>query len=59
MDALGKSFNCDNCFSIGALGRINTRDDRLAIHKDSTCSALSFLTADLSSREAKSLAQNS
>jgi hypothetical protein len=52
MYTLRKSFNRNDGFSIRALGRINARDHRLTVHKDSTRAALGFATADLCPGEA-------
>jgi hypothetical protein len=57
MDALRKALNRDNGFAIRALGRIDARNHRLTIHKDSTRATLSLFTTDFGARQAKSLAQ--
>src|SRR5918993_1316367 len=55
--ALGESFNGEDSFPIRALGRIDARDHRLAVHKDSTSAALCLFTSDLRAGQAQSLAE--
>ncbi len=54
---LGETFNCRDGLSVRALGGIDARDHRLAIHEDGACTAFGFFTADLCPCEAESLAQ--
>jgi hypothetical protein len=57
MHALGESLDGDDHLSIGALGRIDTRYNGLAVYKDSACPALCFFTTDLCTRQTKTLAE--
>jgi hypothetical protein len=57
MHTLCKTFNGRDRFSVRALSEIDTRDHRLAIHKDSTRATLGFFTANLCPCEAQSLAE--
>jgi hypothetical protein len=54
MDALGQSFDGDDVLSSGALGRIDTGDNRIAIDQYGTRAAFSLLASDLGSRQTKS-----
>ncbi len=55
--ALGESFDSDDHLSIGALGRIDARDNRLTVNEDCTRAALRFFTTDLCTRQTKALAK--
>jgi hypothetical protein len=57
MNALSKTFDSDNIFSIRALSGIDARDHRLALDKNSARATLGFFTTDLRPGEAQSLAQ--
>src|SRR5215216_6399458 len=52
-----KSFNRNDRLSIRALGGIDARDHRLAIHKDGARTALSFIASDLCTCEAQAIAE--
>jgi hypothetical protein len=47
MDALSQSFDGNDVLSSGALGRVDTGDNRIAIDQHSARAALSLLASDL------------
>jgi hypothetical protein len=54
---LSQSLDRDNGPTVGALGRIDTGHNRLAVYENGARAALGFFTSDLCACEVKSLAE--
>jgi hypothetical protein len=57
VNALCQTLDGHDGLSIGALRRVDARDNRLAIYQDSARAALGFVTPDLGPRQAQPLAK--